>query len=237
MNNYRIFGLSDDAVTFSLGNSINTSNTEKLVAMKSWLEKQNVNGILDLIIAYSTLTLIYDVALIKTQNSRNTPSKQMRRLLKEAFKLAGDVGDRVSNHWDIPVCYSEEFGPDLNALALSKKLTVENIVEIHSSKIYTVFMIGFLPGFPYLGALDKRLEVSRRMTPRPRVEPGSVGLAGLQTGIYPVASPGGWQVIGRTPVSLFDPGATVPVKIEIGDTVQFSPISEDQFRKQAPSQK
>ena len=129
----------------------------------------------------------------------------------------------------IPVCYGGEFGPDLGYVADEHGLTIENLITIHSSVDYLVHMIGFAPGFPYLGGLPERIATPRRATPRLLVEAGTVGIGGSQTGIYPVATPGGWQCIGRTPVRLFRPEMNPPSLLEAGDYVRFQPVTMQEF--------
>jgi inhibitor of KinA len=135
----------------------------------------------------------------------------------------------------IPVCYDPEFGPDLVAVARAADLTPEDLIRLHSEATYIVYFLGFSPGFAYLGGLPQILHVPRLTTPRKNVAAGTVGIAGSQTGIYPVDSPGGWRLIGRTPISLFTPNATPPTLLQPGDTVKFSPIDREKFRTMADS--
>jgi inhibitor of KinA len=128
----------------------------------------------------------------------------------------------------IPVCYDNEFAPDLQRMAQSKNISADEIVRIHIADTYRVYMLGFLPGFAYLGRLDKKIAMPRKSHPAP-VAAGSIGIAGNQTGIYPLASPGGWQIIGRTPLQLFDADRTEPTLLKAGDTVQFYSISKHEF--------
>ncbi len=131
----------------------------------------------------------------------------------------------------IPVCYEPSLGPDLELVASEKQLAIEEIIRLHSGRAYRVYMIGFLPGFPYMAAVDDRIVMSRKNKPRAVIPAGSVGLAGLQTGIYPLDSPGGWQIIGRTPVKLFDKDNTNFLRINAGDAVQFYAVSRTEFDK------
>jgi inhibitor of KinA len=130
---------------------------------------------------------------------------------------------------DIPVCYGGTFGPDLPGVAAWAGCTAEEVVAAHTQRSYRVFMLGFLPGFPYLAPVDDRIAMPRRDAPRPLVAAGSVGIAGRQTGIYPFDSPGGWQIIGRTPLTLFDPSHEPPALVAPGQRVQFRPISPSEF--------
>ncbi len=225
---YQIAPLSDQSISISLGNTITPDNTRRLSAMKNWLIDASLPGVLDIIIAYSSLTISYDYFQVYQSNPLQSPLLFFETKLRRAYKEA-TITQATSNHWRIPVCYNEKMGPDLLAVAREKNISPESLIEIHTSKDYTVFMIGFLPGFPYLAEVDSRIEIGRKKTPRAKVEAGSVGLAGKQTGIYSLSSPGGWQIIGRTPFPLFDATAEKPVQIEISDTVRFFQITEEQF--------
>ncbi|MEM7186759.1 MAG: 5-oxoprolinase subunit PxpB [Bacteroidota bacterium] len=129
----------------------------------------------------------------------------------------------------LPVCYAEEFGWDLRELAASKGISIEEVVRRHTAPEYNVHFLGFLPGFPYLGGLDPSLATNRRSSPRPRIAKGSVGIGGSQTGVYPSESPGGWHIIGRTPLELFDPHRDPSTMINAGDRLKFEPISQSEF--------
>jgi inhibitor of KinA len=135
---------------------------------------------------------------------------------------------------DIPVCYGVEFGPDMDTVAKTAGLGIEEVIQRHSAPDYLIYMVGFTPGFPFLGGLDEKLFTPRLKTPRMAVPWGSVGIANNQTGIYPITSPGGWQIIGRTPVRLFDPAAWPPTPLEIGDAVNFFPIEMEAYNNWQP---
>ncbi len=154
-------------------------------------------------------------------------------LLNEAWTATSGriaAGPIVEGHtFRIPVCYEGEYAPDMQWVARHKGLSTEAIINIHCAKTYRVYMVGFLPGFSYMGTVDPQLELPRKQLPV-NVVAGGVGIAGLQTGIYPLTSPGGWQIIGRTPVKLFDPRLDPPVRLQSGDRVQFYPVSQVEFR-------
>ena len=132
------------------------------------------------------------------------------------------------NRVKIPACYVPEFGIDLNDIASQKGLSAQDIIQLHTSRIYRVYMLGFLPGFPYMGIIDEKLKMNRKNKPQ-QVCAGSIGIAGMQTGIYPFDSPGGWQIIGRTPLKLFNKENEDPVFLKPGDSVQFYSIARDEF--------
>lgn len=140
-----------------------------------------------------------------------------------------DSEERKAHVIHIPVCYEGAFAPDLQTVAEHSGLSEAEVINIHSAPLYKVYFTGFLPGFPYLGGLDKQLHTPRRETPRPHVAMGSVGIGGVQTGVYPLDSPGGWNIIGRSPIRFFDARKEPPVAVEAGDYVKFLPIDRDKF--------
>ena len=129
----------------------------------------------------------------------------------------------------IPVCFAEKYALDIDHISKEKKLPVSEIIRLHTAKKYRIYMIGFLPGFPYMGEVDGRIAMPRKAQPQTKVEAGSVGIAGMQTGIYPLDSPGGWQIIGKTPLQLFNKEKDDPVLLRPGDEIEFYPITEDEF--------
>jgi inhibitor of KinA len=225
-----IFPIGDNAVTIDLGNRINESFNRKVLGMQQWLSDRAMDGVKDLIVAYSSLTIFYDPVVIKKKHSISSSVFQfMKSKLEEAWANASPSEEKPGEQLvRIPVCYDNEFGFDLDFVAGMKKLSKDEIIQLHVSKIYRVYMIGFLPGFSYLGEVDEKLVISRKQTPVP-VPAGSVGIAGSQTGIYPLNCPGGWQIIGRTRFQLFNPSRAIPVALKPGDYVQFYPISKEEF--------
>ncbi len=171
---------------------------------------------------YNSLLVIY----------KKTVSENDLKLV-EAFCASRKRNTKIThgNIWEVPVCYHDSFGIDLQTLATVKKMEVETLVQLHSSVTYTVFCKGFLPGFMYLGGLDKRLFIDRKAVPLLKVPQNSVAIGGKQTGVYPTESPGGWHIIGRTPAILFDVSKKIASKISMGDTMKFKPITLTDYIK------
>lgn len=223
--------MGDSAATISLGNRIDESLNGKIMAMQQWLSTHPFPGLLDCIPAYSSLTIIYDPIQVRpVAGHSSTIFEWVKQQLANAFGQTNVNRETGSTFHRVPVCYEGTYAPDLPALALEKQLDVSAVIDLHTSRTYRVFMIGFLPGFSYLGTIDERIAVGRKAQPV-MVAPGSVGIAGIQTGIYPLASPGGWQIIGRTPLKLFDPYASSPVLFRTGDQVRFYPITPIEFEE------
>jgi inhibitor of KinA len=232
-NQYQIFPLGNTAAVFDLGNTIDEQLNRQVLAMQHWLQANPFRGMLDCMAAYSSLTVWYDpLAVKKYHQPADTIFKWVAGRLQYTFEQAGMAAVQEPATVRIPVCYEAPFAPDLAELALLKQLSKEEIIRIHIAAIYHVYMIGFLPGFSYMGKVSERIAVPRKAQPAP-VAAGSVGIAGWQTGIYPMQSPGGWQIIGRTPLKLFDPFVPEPVPLKAGDKVQFYAITKEEFEEKA----
>jgi inhibitor of KinA len=228
-NQYKIFPLGDAAVTIDMGNSISEALNQKALAMQQWLLACPFEGLKDCLVAYSSLTVLYNPGIIKKYyQPPNTVFAWVADRLQQAFEKAIETEQEVRELIRIPVCYDELYGTDLAALAQQKQLSTQDVVNIHTASIYNVYMIGFLPGFSYMGEVNEKIALPRKQHPTP-VMAGSVGIAGSQTGIYPLNSPGGWQIVGRTPLKLFDPFVPEPVKLQAGDRVQFYTITKHEF--------
>lgn len=225
---YTIFPLGDSAATIELSTMMNESLNKKTLAIQKWFEKNKFEGLKDIVVAYSSLTIVYDPFVTQTKHQLPGSAYQwIANMVEQSYEQAS-IEEQTQDSVRIPVCYNQEFGIDLKQISETKNLTIEEIIELHESKTYRVYMLGFLPGFAYLGEIHKELIMPRKETPVP-VNAGSVGIASNQTGIYPLPSPGGWQIIGRTPVKLFDAKAVNPVKLKAGDQVKFYGITSDEF--------
>lgn len=226
---YTIFNLGDSALTIDFGNRICEELNDKVIAIERWLAQHPFEGLKERVVSYSSLTIYYDPFVVKKHYHTEGPVyRWVEEKIRKAAELSsyGDTSNAVLHK--IPVCYDSEYGFDLDRVSALCKLSKEEIINLHSSVVYRVYMIGFLPGFPYLGKIDSRLSIARKERPS-LVAAGSVGVAGEQTGIYPFESPGGWNIIGKTPLSLFDANADKPVWLAPGDKVQFYAISGEQL--------
>ena len=223
MPNIRILTEGDSSILIVFGNEVSPEINRRISATIELLKNQHIEGVIDMIPSYCALLINYKPEI--------TPYAVMRKRLESI--LAMDVKSSVSSKHvvEIPVCYGGEYGPDLQHIADHAGLTPEEVIKIHSSRDYLIYMIGFLPGFCYLGGLDERIHTPRLANPRLRIREGSVGIGGSATGIYPMDSPGGWQLMGLTPVKTFDASREVPILLQAGWYVRFVPIDEQEFER------
>lgn len=222
---YQIFPLGDSAATIQLGHTFNETANKRIIALFQYLQKNPIEGCKELIPAYHTLTIYFDVIAIKKKQSAGSAFDCVKRKLEEILLIPFPDNDENKNLIRIPVWYS---GEDLHYIAQNKNIPIEEVVHIHSSNEYRVYMSGFLPGFAYMGEVDERIAIGRKNKPE-TILPGSIGIAGRQTGIYPFQSPGGWQIIGRTPLQIFNIRKEDPALLHAGDYVQFYPITAHEF--------
>lgn len=201
---------------------IDKSILKSILNFKKSIAEKYVKQKVELITAYNSILIIYDFTIDNINDvflELKTLLKHQDNCLKSKYRT-----------WEIPVCYDDEFGIDLDYLSKVKQLSKSEIITLHSSVVYTVFFIGFLPGFLYLGGLNSKLYLDRKSTPNLSVEKGSVAIGGQQTGIYPQQSPGGWHIIGKTPIDFFNVNHKPPCFIKAGDFVKFQPISKNEFQ-------
>jgi inhibitor of KinA len=178
--------------------------------------------------AYSTIAVYYDPLACRPATESGTPYTCVRDILQKLTPSPEELPP--GKLLEVPTCYGGDLGPDLPFVARHCGLSVGEVVDVHTSRTYRVYMLGFSPGFPYLGGLSDRIAVPRRPSPRVSVPAGSVAIAGEQSGIYPIESPGGWQLIGRTPLRLFEPDREPPALLRMGDEVRFRSISQEEYR-------
>jgi KipI family sensor histidine kinase inhibitor len=219
----RFLPAGDAALTVEFGNRIAIPLNRKVRALGVALEQAAVPGVVEVVPTYRSLTIYYDPLTLSLSDLRPKVEELLERL--EAVPLPEP---RLVT---IPAVYGGEFGPDLPFVAGHCGLTEEAVIRLHTRPTYHVYMLGFTAGYAYLGGMPKRLTTPRLPSPRLRVPAGSVGIGGNQTGVYPVESPGGWRLIGRTPLTLFDPAWEVPVLIRPGDRVKFVRITPDEFEE------
>ena len=217
--------LGDRAVVVQVGERINDDTFERVQALSHAVSAAQIRGVTEHVPAYTTVTLYYD----PQQTSLEALGRDLQELLALGQLALAQQKPLIPKTVEIPVCYGGEFGSDLEHVAQHTGLTSEQVIAIHSQGIYRVHMLGFAPGFPYLGGMSERIATPRRRTPRLKVPAGSVGIAGAQTGIYSLETPGGWQIIGHTPLALFRPADDPPTLLAPGDTVRFRPITNEEF--------
>ncbi len=217
----KIQPLGTDFLLVSWPTRISVKISEEVLAFEQWIIKTFSEFILETNPAYASLCIRF--------KKEKTSFANFKNILLDAYPSF--VVNRVEpkKYWEIPVCYDPELGPDLLDCCQQTNLNLDTFIKLHTEPIYRIYFIGFLPGFLYLGGLNKKLFIPRKTTPRPKVPIGSVGIAGAQTGIYPQASPGGWQLIGQTKVSLFVPTQQPPTPFQAGDYLKFTAISKADF--------
>jgi antagonist of KipI len=225
MKTVRMLNSGEQGLVVELGNGIDPVVNDRVHRLAEFLAKEKIDGIEELVPTYRSLMIVFDPLIIGR-----------KKLVERVLDLLGTMGpggpaEVRKKVIRIPVCYGGEFGPDLDFVAGRNGLSTEEVIRIHSSDPYRVYMLGFSPGFPYLGGMSERIAAPRLEKPRQQVPAGSVGIAGRQTGIYPVDSPGGWRIIGRTPLRLFNPGSSKPFPVSPGDAIRFEPIDAEEFRR------
>lgn len=209
--------LGDSSLLVQLGDEIDLAVNQRVHALTSFIDASNIDGVIETVPAYATLLVHYDPLVLSFS--------QLKSHLFTKITQVEEKGSRKPQRVEVPVRYGGEHGPDLDFVASHCGLSVEDVIRIHTERIYTIFMMGFTPGFPYMGKLDDALITPRLQTPRTRVPAGTVAVAGSQTGIYSIDSPGGWQLIGWTPLRLFSPESDHPFLFSPGDEVRF--VEED----------
>lgn len=217
----KIVPAGENALIIYFADQLSPEVSDRIHQAVTLLEKSLGNLLIDLVPSYASLLVIYDLYHIDME----TLSKQITSLLEYQSQRGMSSGKLV----ELPVYYSPEVGPDLEAMARRAGLSVDEVVALHQDREYHVYAIGFAPGFAYLGEVDERIAAPRLETPRAQVPRGSVGIAGRQTAVYPVESPGGWNLIGRCPARMFSLYADPPMPVEVGDRVRFWAIDRDDF--------
>ncbi|MGZ3567895.1 MAG: 5-oxoprolinase subunit PxpB [Thermodesulfobacteriota bacterium] len=217
------YSMGDRGLLIEFGDEISREINEKVRRMGLAVRDEIREGIVEVVPTYRSLLIIYDPLILPIEDLK----KRVKRI-EEGLQKVPLPEPKLTR---IPAVYGGIYGPDLEAVARYHQISPEKVIQLHCSKAYLIYMIGFMPGYPYMGELPEELVTPRLKTPRLVVPKGSVAIAQRQTGIYSMESPGGWQIIGRTPVELFDPGRDPPSLLQMGDFVQFYQISEKELKK------
>ncbi|WP_445491370.1 5-oxoprolinase subunit PxpB [Niallia sp. 03133] len=229
----QLTALGDSAVVIHLGKEMSLEVHQKVMKVKRHLEQNVRKGFIEYVPSFTNITLYYDPIIIYTLYKDtlkvSSPFQMVRLIIEEELKHLKDTEDAIHRTIEIPVCYGGDYGPDLQHVADHNGITADEVIEIHSTGEYLVYMIGFAPGFPFMGGMSEKIATPRRFTPRTSIPAGSVGIAGKQTGVYPLSTPGGWQLIGQSPTPLFLPNETPPSLLHAGDRVTFRSISQEEY--------
>ncbi|MBU3113811.1 5-oxoprolinase subunit PxpB [Clostridium lacusfryxellense] len=212
----------DRGLVVEFGDEIEEQVNSKIRSLTVVIEQEGIIGINETIPTYRSLMVIYDPMIMELDELIEVIKSIISRM--HELKLPG------AKVIEIPTLYGGEYGPDIEYVADHNKISIDEVIKIHTDTQYLIYMIGFTPGFPYLGGMSDKIEAPRLQNPRTKIPVGSVGIAGKQTGIYPVESPGGWQLIGRTPVKLYDPYRKDPVLLNAGDYIKFVKIDENEYK-------
>lgn len=225
--------LGDSALVIQIGEGINEMIHNKVKSIMRLIENHPFVGLIETVPAYNSVTVYYnpvDVYFANKEKEDEIPYEIVKSILLSLLNNSLSVEKGKERVVKIPVVYGGEMGPDLEYVASFNCLTSKEVIDIHSGTEYLVYMIGFAPGFPFLGGMEKQIATPRKEIPRLAISPGSVGIAGNQTGVYPLETPGGWQIIGRTPLRLFLPEQSPPTLLQPGDRIRFHPISFEEFK-------
>ncbi|MCL6452966.1 MAG: 5-oxoprolinase subunit PxpB [Alicyclobacillus sp.] len=215
--------MGDAAAVVQFGTEIDLAVHRTIRAFAASLAEDPLPGMIEFVPAFTTLTVFFDPI--------RTTFADLERILAARWAQMPEASSEPGRTVEIPVCYGGEFGPDIGEVASHNGISVDEVIQIHTAGEYVVYMIGFAPGFPYLGGMSERIAAPRRANPRLAIPAGTVGIAGMQTGVYPIETPGGWQLIGRTPVRLFRPEENPPSLLQAGDVVRFYPVSREAYAR------
>jgi KipI family sensor histidine kinase inhibitor len=221
MNDFRVVAAGDSALLVELPAAIDPVTSGRVLALAAVLQQRHAAVVRDLVVGYCSLTVYF--------NPLSVDAVWLESAIRAAAEDIADAPGADGAMLDVPVCYGGELGPDLHEVARVAGCSEDEVVALHTGRTYRVYVVGFVPGFPYMASVHPRLALPRRATPRQRVPVGSVAIAAGQTGIYPAETPGGWHLIGRTPVKPYDPGREEPFLFKAGDRVRFYPIDAAAF--------
>jgi inhibitor of KinA len=225
--------LGDSAVIVQFATEISSIVHDKVKALTIVFNQHSFTGFIECVPAFASVTVFYNPLIVQRaydSGENKSPFQIVCFMMEELVKQVVEAKEEKPRIVEIPVCYGGEYGPDLQFVADENQLSKEEVIEIHSGGEYLVYMIGFAPGFPYLGGLSEKIATPRQSSPRMSIPVGSVGIAGNQTAIYPISTPGGWQLIGQTPLRLFQPEKNPPSLLAAGDVVKFVSITVDEYK-------
>lgn len=220
---YSFLQNGDSAVTVQFKNEISRGVNAYVTSLCAEIEQAGIKGVTEYIPTFCSVSVLYDCTEISAKKLKNTLAKILKNI-----KVASS---RKARLFEIPVCYDDCFALDMDNVCEHSHLTRQEVIERHSGRDYLIYMLGFLPGFAYLGGMDESLATPRLDSPRSEIFEGAVGIGGEQTGIYPVASPGGWQLIGKTPLKVYDKERENPILYSAGDYIRFVPVDLDEFKR------
>ena len=222
MKRAKIKTVGDSSILIEMTQEISPEINGKITSLMRMIKAQKVEGIVDMIPSFCALLINYDPRVLSY--------KEITKRITKLMNLEMRVIQSEKTIYEIPVCYGGEFGKDLPFIAANAGISEEEVIRIHSGRDYLIYMLGFMPGFPYLGGLDEKIHTPRLENPRLKIQAGSVGIGGAQTGIYPMDSPGGWQLLGQTPVPTYNP-QTEQILFEAGNYIRFKPITAKEYEE------
>lgn len=217
----RYLPAGDEAIVIEFGKTIDEEINNRVISMATSIRNKRIKGVREILPTYRSLMVFY--------NPKKISYTRLVSTVKSLDYKDSSDEEESKKTLIVPCCYDKSFGPDLEDMSRELGITREEIVKIHSGMEYKIYMMGFLPGFVYLGGLDKRINIPRLQTPRTRIPARSVGIGGAQTGVYPVDSPGGWRLIGSTPLDFYDIKRDNPILCEAGEYIKFKPISRREY--------
>lgn len=219
--------ISETSALVEFGKVISEEINKKVRTFCAYLDEYPFKGMIEYVPAFTSVSIIYNPLDVNSES----PYEVVKDILDKIISKLNFSSMDEENIVQIPVCYDGEFGQDIEHVAKINNITVDEVIKIHSQGKYLVYMIGFAPGFPYLGGMSEKISAPRRESPRTAIPAGSVGIAGMQTGVYPIETPGGWQLIGRTPLKMFDLNRNPKSLLKAGDVAKFYPISYEEYLK------
>ncbi|MBP1971147.1 inhibitor of KinA [Virgibacillus natechei] len=219
---FEVSTVGDRGLRIQFGETISPDTNQQVRIFCMLLEKERITGVVEWLPTYTAISIFYDPYVISYDILKQRVLGMKDKIYHTDLPAAEVI--------HIPVCYGGEMGPDLLTVAEQNGLDERDVISIHSNKDYLIYMIGFTPGFPYLGGMSDEIATPRLSEPRPAITPGSVGIADQQTGIYSMETPGGWQLIGRTPLKLYDPTSASPILLQAGNYIRFFPVSMEEYK-------